>query len=191
MKSRANKPQRWCCGVRHLDVPDDCQLVHLASLFKLPEETRSWQSYDAIVFLMPSAFHTLFIRSSLYLPPPVHAEFGIYTCNLFQPSNQNKTKQKVLQTVSILMRRLIMSRLIRIYTVCNSFDFWLTPVWNNGSDHIERWKSLLQRVRDEKVKARHSTATCLFLSFKCLRLISWCIVRQDVRNGLTVGLSGY
>ena len=27
-----------------------------------------------------------------------------------------------------------------------------TPIWNNGSDHIQSWKSPLQKLRDERVK---------------------------------------
>ena len=42
----------------------------------------------------------------------------------------------------------IMSHLIRIYIVILFGFLTETPIWNNGSDQIWRWKSPLQKFRD-------------------------------------------
>ena len=51
----------------------------------------------------------------------------------------------------------MMSRLIRIYSaILISPEI---PVWNNGYDQIQGWKSPLQKLRDERVKSEISIAT--------------------------------
>ena len=51
------------------------------------------------------------------------------------------------------MRRLIMSRLIRIYAVCHSdFYFRQTPIYISGIVQIQGWKGPLQELKGEMVK---------------------------------------
>ena len=46
------------------------------------------------------------------------------------PFHSYRPIQIPLQTVQVQMRRLVTSRLIRIYTVCHSvIDFWLKPLF--------------------------------------------------------------
>ena len=46
-----------------------------------------------------------------------------------------------------------MSRLIRIYTVFYSVVILTdTPIWNNGFDSIQKWKSAFHIIRGERVK---------------------------------------
>ena len=61
-----------------------------------------------------------------------------------------------------------MSRLIWIYTVCHSaFDLWQTSLFvTNGHIQIVRWKSPLQKRRDERViwKLKQITQKLIFLN---------------------------
>ena len=43
--------------------------------------------------------------------------------------------------------------LIMIYTVCGSVFIFETPIYICGQVQIQEWKSSLQKVRDEKVRA--------------------------------------
>ena len=91
-------------------------------------------------------------------------------CYTFSPADQNSfSLQTVLQ---ILMRLLIMSCLIRIYTICHSvLIFDCIPIWNNGSDQIcWRLESPLLKFRGERVRLLWSMNGLVQAADKVLRL---------------------
>ena len=57
-----------------------------------------------------------------------------------------------------------MGHLIRVHTVCNSVFLTETSIWNNGSDNIQRWKSPLQKLGDERVKSGCNNMACMLYS---------------------------
>ena len=74
--------------------------------------------------------------------------------------------QTPLQTMQIQMRRLVTSRLIRIYTVCHfCIDFFTeTPICNNACVQIQRRKSPFQKLRGERVNRKISHQPQLFIT---------------------------
>ena len=71
------------------------------------------------------------------------------------------------------MRRLVTSRLIRIYTVCHCVFIYIyiladCPIWNNGCVQIQRWKSPLRKLWDERGKILFYKKGCshnIYVSF--------------------------
>ena len=71
------------------------------------------------------------------------------------------------------MRWLVISHLIRIYTVCHSV-FWCqteTPICISGHVQILGWNSPLQKLRDERVKLQRASD-----SLPCE--LQWCLSRS-------------
>ena len=68
--------------------------------------------------------------------------------------------------MQIQMRRLVTSRLIRIYIVCHfCIDFFTeTPICNNACVQIQRRKSPFQKLRDERVNRKLSVINHSYIS---------------------------
>ena len=70
--------------------------------------------------------------------------------------------QYICKQCNIQMRQLLMSCLIRIYTGCHCYWFFITtPIWNNWCVLIQRWNSPYQKLRGERDK---SNQECLMYS---------------------------
>ena len=58
------------------------------------------------------------------------------------------------------------------YAVCHSvLILTATPIWNNGSDQIQRWKGLSQKLGDERVNANNGAADLFYSVTKISTLI--------------------
>ena len=76
-----------------------------------------------------------------------------------------------MQTVLIQMRWLIWA--VSSGSTLFAILFWFfaeTPIWNNGSGQSQRWKSPLQKLRDEMVKSQLSHNFCLAITVHRLSL---------------------
>ena len=95
----------------------------------------------------------------------------------YKPFHPGRPTLIPLQTVQIQMRPLIMSRLIRIYTVCHPvFDFRLKPLFAlvDKSELKNRWvSSEFQGWKDSEKKKKKNAAVFLFclLNFSIIRNI--------------------